>query len=390
MSELIHRSVALLAKMHREEDGLFSFAARETAAGLVNDFQNPGCIRYTINTLAGLQRAVDHGRIHWPVVDTLNRFLVHHTAEITSPADQGLLLAVLARANHLQTGAWFDRVAANTASSQRLSTFHLQDVSWMLIGLTAYAAETDNAAARAASEKLFRFIDRRFLNKDRMLPYYRLAWWRRRFSSFGGIVYFLCAMSDYAEAFSDTYADVVFRESAAQVMALQGPKGEWPWFIDVERAVVADWYPVYSVHQHSMSLLFLFPALDRSVAGADAAIRKSVLWLFGQNELGVSFLRLDPFFIDRSIRRNESAERPRRLLRAALAALLGRPARPVPASDLAILKECRSYELGWILYAWSPRKDFLEFQELHPARLASDGPAVNLTSSPSTALPGTL
>lgn len=374
MSELIRRSVALLRRMHREDDGMFSFAARETPAGLINDFGNPGSIRYTINTLAGLQRAVDHGRIDWPVVETLDCFLAHHAAEITSPADQGLLLAVLARAKHSQIGAWFDRVAANVASSERLSTFHLQDVSWMLIGLTAHAVESGDATARALADELFRFVDRRFINKDNMLPYYRLAWWRRRFSSFGGIAYFLLAMADYADAFSDTHADAVFRQSVAAVMALQGPNGEWPWFIDVKRTVVADWYPVYSVHQDSMSLLFMFPALDRGAPGAEMAIRKSVRWLFGKNELRVPFLRADPFFIDRSIRRNESsAERPRRLLRAALGAMLDRPARFAAASDLTVLKECRSYQLGWILYVWSPRKDFPEFHNLSPEVGVSGG-----------------
>jgi len=69
-----------------------------------------------------------------------------------------------------------------------------------------------------------------------MVPRYSLSSWRAAFSAFGGIAYFLKAMSDYSLAFNDKYAGAVFSESVSQIISLQGPRGEWPWFINATRA----------------------------------------------------------------------------------------------------------------------------------------------------------
>ena len=41
-------------------------------------------------------------------------------------------------------------------------------------------------------------------------------------------------------------------------------------------------YPVYSVHQLAMAMLFVLPAID-SVEGVDEAIRRSWRWVMGGN-----------------------------------------------------------------------------------------------------------
>lgn len=359
MSELIQSTHELLMRMYREEDAIFSYSAREVAGEIVNDFDHPGTLRYTINCLAGLQAAVSRGRVDWPVGHHLERFLSLHGERVSNPADQGLLLMVLAKAGHSRADTLFSDMARIVSDPRRLATLDLQDLSWMLTGLTAYTASSGERQARDHCDRLFRFIDRRLLDKRTMLPRYRAAGWRRSFSSFGGIAYFLHACADYSDAFADAYADSIFREATTQVMALQGANGAWPWFIDTRRAKVLDWYPVYSVHQDSMAMLFLFPALDRHLEGARDAIDRSWRWLVGDNELRRTMLRTNPFFIDRAIRRKEPAtmERARRYARGARVALTRSAGRPADASRLAVVEECRSYHLGWILYTWSSRGD---------------------------------
>jgi hypothetical protein len=116
-------------------------------------------------------------------------------------------------------------------------------------------------------------------------------------------------LADYSRIFGDGHAKTVFGEAVTKTMALQGPEGEWPWFLDVDQARVLDWYPIYSVHQASMAMLFLLPALDMGITEARASIAKSYSWLFGCNQLGIEMLRPHPFFIYRSIRRSERFER---------------------------------------------------------------------------------
>lgn len=359
MSDLIRSTHRLLMRMYREEDALFSYAAREAGDGIVNDFDHPGTLRYTINCFAGLQAAVAGGRVDWPVRRHLDRFLSLHGGRVSDPADRGLLLLVLAGAGHARAATLHGQLSAMVADPHRLSVLNAQDVGWMLMGLTAHAAATDAADVRRDCERLFRFMDRRFLDKRTLLPRRSLGVWLRSFTTFGAIAYFLKALADYADAFSDAYADALFRESVAQVISLQGERGEWPWFINARRARVLDRYPVYSVHQDSMAMLFLLPALDRGVAGAAESIERSWRWLLGGNELGRPMLRASPFFIDRSIRRTEppAVERALRYARAVRHSLTRSAGRPANPSRLTVLEECRSYHLGWILYVWSGRDD---------------------------------
>jgi hypothetical protein len=123
--------------------------------------------------------------------------------------------------------------------------------------------------------------------------------------------------------------------------------------IDVRTGLPFDVYPIFSVHQDSMAMLFLFPAKLYGVAGVDEAIDRSFRWNFGHNELDACLVRSEPCaWFYRSIERDERWPRARRYLRA-----LGPPARTYPARsrNVRLNRECRSYHLGWVLYAWSGR-----------------------------------
>jgi hypothetical protein len=72
----------------------------------------------------------------------------------------------------------------------------------------------------------------------------------------------------------------------------------------------------------------------------------------------------NPFFIYRSIRQKTTFERAQRYFRALGSHILNRRAEPLPASCLEINRECRSYHIGWLLFAWAGRRGFEEFTEL--------------------------
>ena len=61
LGELGSASASLLEDMYRPEDALFPHSTRQDARGLEHTFEHPHTIRYTINTLLGLQRAARSG-----------------------------------------------------------------------------------------------------------------------------------------------------------------------------------------------------------------------------------------------------------------------------------------------------------------------------------------
>ena len=86
---------------------------------------------------------------------------------------------------------------------------------------------------------------------------------------------------------------------------------------------------------------------------AAPAIRSSFAWVLGRNELSAAMFQDDPFVAYRSIERAERLPRAKRYLRATARSLTGFEGDSPNGAGLRVNRECRSYHLGWILYAWA-------------------------------------
>ena len=75
----------------------------------------------------------------------------------------------------------------------------------------------------------------------------------------------------------------------------------------------------------------------------------------GNNELQIQFYLHDPFFAYRSIERAERAPRLLRYARFLSYSLSKRAGTFGSGPSLRLNDECRSYHLGWILFAWAER-----------------------------------
>ncbi len=364
------QALEYLSHAYDQERALFSYSSSIGEHGeVVNDFSHPMSLRYTINTYLGLREAERHGgRIGWlgyEVGAQVGRFLSLHERRIENCGDHGLLLVLLAAIEglHPATARSLQRLELSVAREEAARRLNLQELAWMLWGLTAWP---ENPPARALAHRVFELIRTRFVHASSGMPRHSLKAYRAHTVSFGSVVYFLRAMHEYAESTGSREARALFTCCLERVLALQASDGAWPWMIDVRTGVPIDLYPVFSVHQDSMAMLFLFPAQRHGVAGINEAIDRSFMWNYGHNELGTSLVRSDPCaWFYRSIERDERWPRARRYLRG-----LGRAPHECPArsSRVRLNRECRSYHLGWVLYTWSGR------------------PSAPLTHSPSVAI----
>jgi hypothetical protein len=149
---------------------------------------------------------------------------------------------------------------------------------------------------------------------------------------------------------------------AAAICAAQGPGGQWWWHYDARTGGVVEGYPVYSVHQHAMAPMALLDLAEAGGADHIGAIARGVDWLAGPPETDVPMMPGDPVMTWRKVARND----PRKAVRGARAATtLMRPVKPRPPKDArrtaavdrvfppdTVDRECRPYELGWLLYSW--------------------------------------
>jgi len=226
---------------------------------------------------------------------------------------------------------------------ERLKNTHLhhlptQDLGWVLTGLCF--VKRAELARRFAEEVRSR------LGQQGL---FRSSSSRSRLAPFNVQAYGLLSLAEYARLSGDREMEKLVLTIGRKLIAPQGPQGEWWWVYNVNRGVVTDRYPVYSVHQDGLGPMALRACNEVCGLEVDAVIKMSLDWIFAKNELHQSLVDESRGLIWRSIRRKWKPGRkwfPRFAFRG-----MGCINNLVPGKE--INRESRAYEYGWILYAFS-------------------------------------
>ena len=237
--------------------------------------------------------------------------------------------------------------------------FRAQDLGMLLTGIIAQAKMGQKELFQY-SEPLFLFLQNRYLSQSGLF-FDAPSGLRRRFASFATQTYLTLACYTLGDFCKNSRALDIANACTGKLLRLQGPAGEWPWFYDAKYGRVVDHYEVYSVHQYGMAPAFLELAERQNVPGARDALIKGFNWIFGDNQLAEPMLVPDLKLTIRSqIRKGELTTNKLRMLRAIKNAYLGRSAGLIDPVDVRVRLECRSYELGWILWSFGQRLDLPE------------------------------
>jgi hypothetical protein len=359
LPQLLAGSVEHLLGVWDESRALFPYSTKVVDGCYVNDYEHQDAIRYSINSLLGLAEAARVGRPGPSAAEVealAAQFLARHEDDIVTCADAGLLTLLLAEYGEPDAPALARALGRLTTQLGRpVGELNMQDLAWALWGSCA-GIRAGLPDATELGRTAFGLIRSSLVVAATQLPRHSTRRYRRDIVSFGSLVYFLRAMHEYAETVGDDDAEALFNRGVGYALGLQGPQGEWPWLMHAGSGRIVDVYPVFSVHQDSMAMLFLLPARDRGLPGAADAVPRSLAWCFGENELALEFYVPDPFVAYRSIERNERAPRLRRYARS-LAPARGQAT--FGAGDVHLNPECRSYHLGWVLFAWAARSEAL-------------------------------
>jgi len=359
-SQLCKLTSEFLTEVYSEGLALYPFTTSVVEGRYVSDYRLPWALRYTINTLLGRVRAGRACTDGAPSLEAVDREIAEFVGRYDSTldaGDRGLLLVLLVEAGRLDD---LSRAIDNASESVRqtgIAALNLQDLSWLAWGAVRAAEAGATSAEPLAATLRAELVER---SAPSGLAQHKPSRLRRDIVSFGGTVYYLRALHEYGRALDDAEARTRFERGVRSALGLQGARGEWPWMIGVTSGHALDVYPVYSVHQLAMAMLFLLPALDDGkVAGVAEAIERSYRWTMGANELAIPFGARHPFIVYRSIERREPAPKLSRFGRAAFRSRIGSAAPKTPARRVQINPEWRSYEGGWLLYAWADRPDAL-------------------------------
>jgi hypothetical protein len=179
-------------------------------------------------------------------------------------------------------------------------------------------------------------------------------WYRAHVGSFADQVYPIQALARLHGSADDPEALAVANRVAGVICAAQGAAGQWWWHYDSRTGGVVEGYPVYTVHQHAMAPMAL---LDLAEAGGEEhldAICRGLRWLAGPPEADAELVLEEPPITWRKVARGDQRKLVRGL-RAASTRL--HPGTRIQALDRLyppgpVDRECRPYELGWLLMAW--------------------------------------
>jgi hypothetical protein len=252
-----------------------------------------------------------------------------------------------------------DRLIASTISSMELGLV-LSALAAVIDASPAARQQSLTLADLVERELLGRFSDpaQLFLGHPRTL---RAAHpFRMRITSFASQVYPTHGLAELARVRETDPAQQILR-AADHLVEMQGELGQWWWVYSPRSGRVLESYPVYSVHQHGMAFMALAPLQNLGVRSYSSHLERGVQWVVGQNEVNIPLVDFDQTFMSRCLQRRGSDADG--LLGMSASQRVGlrlsswgmrRPQDGASHPDaLELLHECRSYELGWLLYARS-------------------------------------
>ncbi|WP_371619379.1 hypothetical protein [Streptomyces sp. NBC_00454] len=285
--------------------------------------------------------------------------LVERLPAVTNLGDAALIAWAAAETGHPKLADALARVSALDLPGRPQYTV---EAAWVLSALTAArgtvdvedrltAARERLLAARVGDGPLFAHA-----TGPGLVPGYR-----SHVACFADQTYPLQALARLHASGSDPRALAAADACAARICALQGDGGQWWWHYDARTGGVVEGYPVYSVHQHAMAPTALFDLAEAGGTDFGPAIRRGLRWMTDVPEIsGPDGTPREPMILEeygvtwRKVYRGD----PAKAVRAArgLTTRVAPRARLTPLDrlfrPLAVDRECRPYEFGWLLHAW--------------------------------------
>jgi hypothetical protein len=323
-----------------------------------NESRPESDVFYTLNVLLGLAR-VPQIPAYLDLTKTFQQNIPHLVTLAVPKYALGVALWTAAELKLELPGPVLRHIETAIKDRGNWRRFRAQDLGMILVGVTEQSKLDPKKWFNLAAE-LFTFLVDKYHSRSGL--FYDAAFGlRRRFASFASQTYLTLACYSFGEVANDARAIDIANASTRTLIAKQGPNGEWPWFFDAASGSVLDYYEVYSVHQCGMAPAFLEHAEQHGVFEAREAIIRGFKWTLGENQMAIPMLVPDLHLTIRSqVRKGELHSKRRRAFRAIGNSLLGRKAELVDPAGLQLRLECRSYELGWILWSFGNRTDLPE------------------------------
>jgi hypothetical protein len=348
--------MAGLEKMYISSEHVFSASYRSVKGRLVNLRNREQEYKYTMNVLMGLHRARASGsRLFLDIEEDYHRLASR--VEEQSGSAESVAATIWAGAC---LGTEIPSIAMSCFSNTFLASSQSRHLSAQALAWAIAACLELGGGHTETALTLARLAVDHYVHERSSLVRHLATGLRRDWASFAASSYMAYAFLMLGRVADSEWARSSGLGIARALVQLQGPQGQWGWFYQVPSGRVADYYPVYSVHQHSMAPFFLLEAIDQGHSEFREPLLRGFRWILGENELGQSMVETSERVIWRSALRRRDSSRLSRFARGARLVCRATQQGLGNGRVLIVNHECRSYELGWALWAFAGRRDFDE------------------------------
>ncbi len=356
INELVEISIHGLNDMYIEDN--LEFAEKKILNENILSVEGTN-IRYTLINLIGLHKAENNDfNISLKSEIDLKSILRNQTNNLTkyeSAGDIGLLLWATSLISPEEIHTILPKInfgnIFNMYKDVRIKM--TMELSWLLIGILMASTfnETFKTSIGNLPGKLYKLIRNNYggngifkhSSDDSFNGKLRSA-----IGNFADQVYPIYAFVLFSKLMKNEEALLIAEETAQKICELQGDDGEWMWHYSVKTGDVLSKYPIYSIHQSALAPIALYSIQMATGKNYEKYIFKGLDWLT-KNSLNTDMVCKDHNSIWNSIGPYKTYRKVKSTL-----SHLGFNSN-YEYKNLKVLRECWSYQFGWILYAFAGR-----------------------------------
>jgi hypothetical protein len=348
--------LAGLERTYVPSEHVFSASRRLSGSEMVLVRDRDREYRFTMNALMGLHRARTCGySVFLDIESDYHRMALRaqeqsgSTEDIAATAWTGRCLGTKIPP---EAASLFKGRLENASRIERLSA---KGLAWLLAAcLTGGDELHENAIvlAKLAAE--------RYVHVGTGLVREVVSGVRRDWASFGAQSYMAYAFLLLARRIGSAWARDLGLRIARSLVQMQGPQGQWGWMYHVPSGRVADYYPVYSVHQYAYVPFFMVEAIDQGYGEFREPLVRGFRWILGHNELGESMVDPVHRVVWRRVIRSGLNAKLMKTVRGFVVIHGGLKSAVKSAGGVQIDRQCWGFEMALPLCVFSNRKDFSE------------------------------
>lgn len=310
---------------------------------------------HSLISLLGISYHKDKcGINHKKAVETIYQIF---NASPQSIRDHSLLLWLLAKD--------FDDRAVRAYESliklpeQEIVKAETMELAWMLTALVFEYNRINDSSIKLKLSDIAGLLKKRFIEKSSLFlhrdRHYSKLDLRYNIGNFADQIYSIYAFSMMTKLTDEKQHLKTAEACADKLVSLQGEKGQWWWHYNASDGSVIQKFPVFSVHQDSMTP-FSFMALNEvSENDYNPYISIGLRWLISENELNANMINEHRNYVRRGIQRKSPLSEIQKFTTVAskLSDIFSLPEKFDQPRYLQIMNWEHSYHLGWILYAYT-------------------------------------